>query len=44
VKATAYFLATRERPDRSQILDEWIERAIANRLHEHVQKDGRIRR
>jgi len=28
VKTTAYFDAVRVRPDRSAILDEWIERAI----------------
>jgi hypothetical protein len=40
LKTTAYFDATRVRPDRSIILDAWIERAI----REYAQADGRIRR
>ena len=32
------------RSDRAVIRDEWIERAIATPLREHVQADGRIRR
>jgi hypothetical protein len=44
VKTTAYFAAVRVRPDRALILDEWIERAINSPIHEHVQRDGRIRR
>jgi hypothetical protein len=44
VKATAYFAAIRLRPDRAMIREEWIERAIATPIREHVQADGRIRR
>jgi hypothetical protein len=44
VKTTAYFDATRVRPDRSMIQDEWIEAAIRAPYRETVQADGRIRR
>lgn len=44
MKTTRYFDAIRTRPDRAPILDEWIERVIAEPLHEAVQADGRIRR
>jgi hypothetical protein len=44
VKVTAYFAAIRLRPDRAAIREEWIERAIASPIREHVQADGRIRR
>ncbi|MEQ1888831.1 MAG: hypothetical protein ABL951_06580 [Alphaproteobacteria bacterium] len=44
MKFTRYFMATRERPDRAIILDEWIERAVNLPVREHVQADGRIRR
>jgi hypothetical protein len=44
MKTTAYFDATRQRPDRIIIQDEWIERAIGAPLHEIRQSDGRIRR
>jgi len=44
VKVTAYFAAIRLRPDRAVIREEWIERAIASPIREHVQADGRIRR
>lgn len=40
MKTTAYFDAMRERPDRSIVQNEWIERAI----REFRQADGRIRR
>jgi hypothetical protein len=43
VKTTEYFRYTRRRPDRAQILDEWIESAIARPIREEQQKDGRIR-
>ena len=33
----------RQRPDRSGIRLEWIERVIANPVREHFQQDGRIR-
>jgi len=44
VKTTEYFKATRKRPDRRFISDEWIERVIANPIAQAVQEDGRIRR
>jgi hypothetical protein len=44
VKTTAYFDAIRTRPDRSVILDEWIQRAINSPLRQVVQEDGRLRR
>jgi hypothetical protein len=44
MKATQYFIYTRERPDRSIIKDEWIEYVIQNPLREEHQSDGRIRR
>lgn len=44
MKSTRYFLATRPRPDRAMILDEWIAQAIHSPLREVLQSDGRIRR
>ncbi len=44
MKTTAYFVATRARPDRNMIRKEWIERAVRAPLHEIHQADGRIRR
>ncbi|MFZ5835885.1 MAG: hypothetical protein ACOY2B_10970 [Pseudomonadota bacterium] len=44
MKFTHYFLATRVRPDRAMIRDEWIELAITSPLREHVQADGRFQR
>ena len=44
MKTTKYFHATRSRPDRAGIQDEWIQRAIERPEHQHVQSDGRIRR
>ena len=44
VKFTKYFDFIRQRPDRSIIRDEWIERVVNNPVKETVQKDGRIRR
>ena len=44
IKTTAYFQATRIRPDRSIIQDAWIERAIRAPIREIKQADGRIRR
>jgi hypothetical protein len=44
VKCTSYFVSLRIRPDRAIIRDEWIERAIATPIREHVQTDGRVRR
>ena len=44
MKVTRYFEATRSRPDRAIIQDNWIERAIQAPIRELVQMDGRIRR
>ncbi|MBK1652872.1 hypothetical protein CKO08_11645 [Halorhodospira halochloris] len=44
MKTTKYFDATRTRPDRARIEDEWILRTIENPEHEHVQEDLRVRR
>lgn len=44
MKTTRYFDALRTRPDRTAILDEWIERAIHAPVKEKVQADGRIQR
>ena len=44
MKCTQYFLATRTRPDRAMIHDEWIERAIQKPEKEVIQADGRLRR
>lgn len=44
MKYTQYFLHTRNRPDRAQIKDEWIEQAIVNPVFTSVQSDGRIRK
>lgn len=44
MKFTKYFDFIRQRPDRSIIRDEWIERVVNNPVKETVQKDGRIRR
>jgi hypothetical protein len=34
----------RERPDRTLIREEWIQRVVDHPVREQVQKDGRIRR
>lgn len=44
MKTTKYFDATRARPDRAQIKDEWILQAIERPEHEQVQRDRRVRR
>ena len=44
MKFTHYFLATRTRPDRAMIRDEWIALAVSRPVSEVVQADGRIRR
>jgi hypothetical protein len=44
VKTTKYFQATRIRPDRETIKDEWIAHVIRHPEKEHTQTDGRIRR
>jgi hypothetical protein len=44
VKTTRYFDTIRARPDRAEIRDAWIARAIDRPEHERAQSDGRIRR
>lgn len=44
MKFTPYFLATKERPDRAIIKQEWIEFVMNHPVREVVQADGRIRR
>ena len=44
MKFTRYFEAMRQRPDRSLIREEWIQRVIEHPIRETVQQDGRIRR
>ena len=44
MKTTAYFDSIRQRPDRSIIQGEWVERAIQAPVREILQADGRIRR
>ncbi|MBI1194737.1 MAG: hypothetical protein GC138_02665 [Gammaproteobacteria bacterium] len=44
MKMTNYFQATRSRPDRKVITDDWILHVIRNPERELVQSDGRIRR
>jgi pyrroloquinoline quinone (PQQ) biosynthesis protein C len=44
MKFTQYFLHVRQRPDRRDIRDEWIERVVASPDAEYTQADGRIRR
>ena len=43
LKTTRYFQATRSRPDRASIRDEWIARTITHPEKQFVQADGRIR-
>ncbi len=42
--STEYFRAVRTRPDRANIRDEWILRAINQPVRVAHQADGRIRR
>jgi len=44
MKTTAYFDATRSRPDRTGIKDDWILRVLRYPEKEQRQMDGRIRR
>jgi len=44
MRSTRYFLHVRERPDRRDIRDEWIEEVVKHPEAERVQSDGRIRR
>ena len=41
---TEYFQSVSQRPDRSFITLEWIQRVIDHPVREIVQSDGRIRR
>jgi hypothetical protein len=43
IRCTRYFLATRNRPDRAAIKEDWIAAAIAAPLFTATQSDGRIR-
>ncbi len=43
MKTTRYFDATRVRPDRAGIKDEWIQRVIDHPEYQNIQVDGRIR-
>ncbi|MGH7494169.1 MAG: hypothetical protein ACREOO_17480 [bacterium] len=44
MRFTEYFLATRGRPDRAFIKNEWIQFVIQCPIREEIQTDGRIRR
>ena len=44
MKAIRHFLYARSRPDRANIQDEWIVRAIQHPLREERQAEGRARR
>jgi len=44
MKFTQYFLYTRQRKDRKDIKNEWIQYVIDNPTKEEIQSDGRIRR
>ena len=43
MKFTQYFQTIRQRPDRSMIQLEWIQRVIERPVKETIQQDGRIR-
>lgn len=43
LRFTQYFLYTRDRPDRKDIKEEWIEFVINNPARKVVQSDKRIR-
>ena len=44
MKSTKYFKATRIRPDREIIKDEWIQYVVQHPEREQIQTDGRIKR
>lgn len=44
MKTTKYFQATRVRPDRAVIKEEWLQHVIRFPEREHTQTDGRIKR
>ncbi len=43
MKFHPYFRDRRQRPDRKEITNEWIERVIQSPARVQVQRDGRIR-
>lgn len=43
MKTTRYFDHVRQRPDRKNIKDEWILKAVKEPIAKEVQTDGRIR-
>jgi len=44
MKTTQYFTFTRQRPDRAEIRDEWIEFVIQHPEKTVIQADGRIKK
>ena len=44
MKTTRYFDEIRQRPDRAEIKEAWIERVVTQPEHARVQSDGRVRR
>jgi len=44
MKTTEYFKYTRQRADRSEIKDTWIDHVIVHSETTEVQSDGRIRK
>lgn len=43
MKTTKYFDFRRQKPDRKDIQDEWIQRVIDSPIRTEVQSDGRIK-
>ena len=44
MKTTGYFEYSRQRPDRAQIREEWVEYVIGHPVKTEIQSDGRIRK
>ena len=44
MKTTQYFDYTKQRPDRAEIQENWINAVIENPVKTKVQSDGRIRK
>ncbi len=44
MKTTQYFEYTRQRPDRSNIKEDWIAQVINKPIKTEIQSDGRIRK
>lgn len=44
MKTPQHFLASRSRPDRVMIRDEWIEFVLTNAARSDVKADGQMRR